>query len=46
MTKTFESTWENCLNVIKDNVSKLGVVVSLESNEFNDNLNHFGKQSR
>ena len=21
MTKTFESTWENCLNVIKDNVS-------------------------
>ena len=31
-------------SVIKDNVSKLGVVVSLESNEFNDNLNHFGKQ--
>ena len=31
-------------SVIKDNVSKLGVVVSLETNEKNDQLNSFGKQ--
>ena len=31
-------------SVIKDNVSKLGVVVSLETNEKNENLNSFGKQ--
>ena len=31
-------------SVIKDNVSKLGVVVSLETSEHNDNLNSFGKQ--
>tara|TARA_B100002051_G_C16588040_1_gene561229 strand:- start:35 stop:889 length:855 start_codon:yes stop_codon:yes gene_type:complete len=30
--------------IIKDNVSKLGVVVSLESNEKNDTINLFGKQ--
>ena len=31
-------------SVIKDNVSKLGVVVSLETNEKNDKINSFGKQ--
>ena len=31
-------------SVIKDNVSKLGVVVSIEANEKNDQLNSFGKQ--
>ena len=31
-------------SVIKDNVSKLGVVVSLESSEKNDQINLFGKQ--
>ena len=31
-------------SVIKDNVSKLGVVVSLETNEINDQVNLFGKQ--
>ena len=31
-------------SVIKDNVSKLGVVVSLESSEKNDQINSFGKQ--
>ena len=30
--------------IIKDNVLKLGVVVSLESNEKNDTINLFGKQ--
>ena len=31
-------------SVIKDNVSKLGVIVSLETNENNDQINIFGKQ--
>jgi len=31
-------------SVIKDNVSKLGVIVSLETNENNDQINTFGKQ--
>ncbi len=31
-------------SVIKDNVSKLGVVVSLESSEKNEKINSFGKQ--
>ena len=31
-------------SVIKDNVSKLGVIVSLESKEKNDEINVFGKQ--
>ena len=31
-------------SVIKDNVSKLGVIVSLESNQKNDVINIFGKQ--
>ena len=31
-------------SVIKDNVSKLGVVVSIESQEKNDQINTFGKQ--
>ena len=31
-------------SVVKDNVSKLGVVVSLESNENNDSIKSFGKQ--
>ena len=31
-------------SVIKDNVSKLGVVVSLETNEKNDQIKSFGKQ--
>ena len=30
--------------VIRDNVSKLGVIVSLETNEMNEKLNIFGKQ--
>ena len=30
-------------SVIKDNVSKLGVIVSLETNEKNDQINTFGK---
>ena len=47
-TKTINNT--NSFNyiyqhsVIKDNVSKLGVVVSLETNEINDQVNLFGKQ--
>ena len=47
-TKTLEQ--ENCQNfiyqhsVIKDNISKLGVIVSLETKESNDQLNIFGKQ--
>ena len=46
--KTLEQ--ENCQNfiyqhsVIKDNISKLGVIVSLETKESNDQLNIFGKQ--
>ena len=31
-------------SIIKDNVSKLGVIVSLETNENNDQINLFGKQ--
>ena len=31
-------------SVVKDNVSKLGVIVSLETNENNDQINTFGKQ--
>ena len=31
-------------SVIKDNVSKLGVIVSLETDENNDQINTFGKQ--
>ncbi len=31
-------------NVITENVSKLGVIVSLEANEINDQLQSFGKQ--
>ena len=31
-------------SVIKDNISKLGVVVSLETTEKNDKINSFGKQ--
>ena len=31
-------------SIIKDNVSKLGVIVSLETNEKNDKINTFGKQ--
>ena len=31
-------------SIIKDNVSKLGVIVSLETNENNDQINSFGKQ--
>ncbi len=31
-------------SVIKDNVSKLGVIVSLETNQKNDEINVFGKQ--
>jgi len=31
-------------SVIKDNVSKLGVIVSLETSEKNDQINTFGKQ--
>ena len=30
--------------VVRDNVSKLGVIVSLETNEMNEKLNIFGKQ--
>tara|TARA_B100000989_G_scaffold257586_1_gene207212 strand:+ start:4313 stop:5164 length:852 start_codon:yes stop_codon:yes gene_type:complete len=46
--KTIENS--NSLNfiyqhsIVKDNVSKLGVVVSLETNEKNDIINLFGKQ--
>ena len=46
--KTIENS--NSLNfiyqhsIIKDNVSKLGVVVSLETNEKNEKINLFGKQ--
>ena len=46
--KTIEN--ENAQNftyqhsVIKDNVSKLGVIVSLETNQKNDEINVFGKQ--
>ena len=31
-------------SVIKDNVSKLGVVVSIETSEYNDQIKSFGKQ--
>ena len=31
-------------SVIKDNISKLGVIVSLEANDKSDELNNFGKQ--
>ena len=47
-TKTIENP--NSVNfvyqhsVIKDNISKLGVIVSLETNEKNDQINLFGKQ--
>ena len=47
-TKTIENP--NSLNftyqhsIIKDNVSKLGVIVSLETNEKNDKISTFGKQ--
>ena len=47
-TKTIENP--NSLNftyqhsIIKDNVSKLGVIVSLETNEKNDKISIFGKQ--
>ena len=47
-TQTLENT--NSKNfiyqhsVIKDNISKLGVVVSLETNEINDAIKSFGKQ--
>ena len=47
-TKTIEKP--NSLNftyqhsIIKDNVSKLGVIVSLETNEKNDKISIFGKQ--
>ena len=46
--KTLESS--NCKNftyqhsVIKDNVSKLGVIVSLEVSEMSEKINSFGKQ--
>ena len=47
-TKTIENT--NCINfsyqhsVVKDNVSKLGVIVSLETNKNDEKINNFGKQ--
>ena len=47
-TKTIENT--NCINfsyqhsVLKDNVSKLGVIVSLETNKNDEKINNFGKQ--
>ncbi len=47
-TKTIENlnsqnfTYQH--SIIKDNVSKLGVVVSLETNEKNDKISTFGKQ--
>ena len=48
MTTTIENTnSQNFIyqhSVIKDNVSKLGVVVSLETSEKNDQINLFGKQ--
>ncbi len=31
-------------SVVKDNVSKLGVIVSIETNEINEKINLFGKQ--
>ena len=31
-------------SIVKDNVSKLGVIVSLENNEQSDKVNSFGKQ--
>ena len=41
-TNSFNYIYQH--SVIKDNVSKLGVVVSLETNEINDKINLFGKQ--
>ena len=47
-TKTIENT--NCINfsyqhsVVKDNVSKLGVIVSLETNKNDEKIKNFGKQ--
>ena len=47
-TKTIENT--NCINfsyqhsVLKDNVSKLGVIASLETNKNDEKINNFGKQ--
>ncbi len=47
-TKTIENT--NCINfsyqhsVVKDNVSKLGVIVSIETNKNDEKINNFGKQ--
>tara|TARA_B100000989_G_scaffold79685_1_gene56771 strand:+ start:2119 stop:2970 length:852 start_codon:yes stop_codon:yes gene_type:complete len=47
-TKTIENM--NCINfsyqhsVIKDNVSKLGVIASLETNKNDEKINNFGKQ--
>ena len=41
-TNSFNYIYQH--SVIKDNVSKLGVVVSLETNEINDQVNLFGKQ--
>ena len=47
-TKTIENpnsqnfTYQH--SIIKDNVSKLGVIVSLETNEKNDKISTFGKQ--
>ena len=41
-TNSFNYIYQH--SVIKDNVSKLGVVVSLETNEINDQINLFGKQ--
>ena len=47
-SKTIESI--NSLNysyqhsVIKDNISKLGVIVSIETDEKNEKINEFGKQ--
>ena len=47
-TKTIENS--NSINfiyqhsVIKENISKLGVIVSIETNEINDQINLFGKQ--
>ena len=47
-TKTIENT--NCINfsyqhsVVKDNVSKLGVIVSLETNKNDEKINNLGKQ--
>ena len=41
-TNSFNYIYQH--SVIKDNVSKLGVIVSLETNEINDQINLFGKQ--